>query len=150
MASTLTSGTLTVNIKEECILDGSDVGKARGYTPSSSVREFAHLFRKLTAAYLDLVEFKSSPTESGSQFDADQVKYVRITNLDNSDNVALAIHYGSSSVFSWLLRPGETFMMGNPLAAAFEAEGAPTRDITKIRARGISATPDVELIVGSE
>ena len=150
MASTLTSGTLTVNIKEECVLDGSDVGKVRGYTPSSSVREFAHMFRKLSAAYLNLVEFKSSPTESGSQFDSDQVKYVRITNLDGADNVALAIHYGSSSVFSWMLRPGETFMMGSPLSAVFEAEGVPNRDISKVMARGISATPDVELIVGSE
>jgi len=39
--------------------------------------------------------------------------------------------------------------MGSPLACAFEAEGAPTRDVNKIEARGISATPDVEVVVGS-
>ena len=150
MASTLASGTLDVNISESCVLGGRDVGNSTRQTPSSSVREFAHMFRKLTAIYLDLVEFEPSPSESGPQFDAAQVKYVRITNLDDSDSVALSIHYGSGPKFSWKLGPKQSFVMGSPLAAAFEGEGLPVRDVTKIRARGLSATPDIELVVGSE
>ena len=150
MASTLPDSTIATTITESRTTGSSVSITPHTYTPSSVIRELAHMYRKLSAAYTELLEFKSSPTESGSQFDLDLVKYIRITNLDNADNVALAIHYGpSGAVFSWLLRPGESFVMGSPLACAFESEGAPTRDVNKIEARGISATPDVEVVVGS-
>ena len=158
MASTLTNSTLTVTLTEKCIMDGTDVGKTRGYTVSTAIREFAHMFRNLAAAFQPLLEFKSTETESGSQFDADVVKYVRVTNLDDSAKVGLVIVYGSATAnpttetgrFTIQIGPLETWTMGSPLAYCFEGEGVPYRDVIALEARGLSgSTPDIEVVVGS-
>lgn len=158
MASTLTNSTLTVTLTEKCIMDGTDVGKTRGYTVSTAIREFAHLFRNLTAAFLPLLSFASTERESGVQFDADLVKYVRVTNLDDSAKIGLVIVYGDATVnpvtetgrFTVQIGPLETWMMGSPIDYCFEGEGVPYRDVIALEARGLSgATPDIEVVVGS-
>lgn len=122
---------------------------------SNQIREFAHLYRKVAAAYNLLLEFKSAPTESGVQFDSDNVQYVRITNLDDSADAALALVYGEQisgavGTFSQKLRAGESFIMGNPIDFCYEAEGAPQRDILQIKARGLDGeTPDLEIVIAS-
>ena len=156
MASTLADMTLTASVSETKTSGGTTTTFGKSRTISSTIREFVHLNRKLTAAFIPLVEFKSTPTESGVQFDADTTKYIRITNLDDSANASLALVYGEQiggavGTFSLKLGPGDTFLIGNPINWCFEAEGAPQRDLLSIEARGLdSATPDIEVVIGSE
>ena len=157
MASTLSNSSLTVTLTEKCIMDGSDVGKTRGYTVSTAIREFAHMFRNTPSnAFQPLLEFRSTETESGAQFDADLVKYVRISNLDDSAKVGVVIVYGTASTnteigrFTVTVGPLENWSMGSPLAYCFEGEGVPYRDVLSLEVRGLnSATPDIEVVVGS-
>jgi len=156
MASTLADMTLTASISETKTSGGTTTTFGKSRTISSAIREFVHLNRKVSGAFTPLVEFKSSPTESGVQFDADLVKYVRITNLDDSAKASLALIYGEQisgtvGTFSLSLGPGDSFVMGSPIEYCFEAEGAPQRDVLSIEARGLSsATPDIEVVIGSE
>ena len=156
MGSTLSDITLSSSIIETKTVSGNSSTFGKSRTVSTSIREFAHLNRKVTGAFVPLLEFKSTTTESGVQFDADLVKYVRITNLDDTASAALAIIYGEqgnppTGTISIKLEPRSSGVMGSPSNYCFEGEGVPTRDVQSIEARGIDgATPDIEVIVGSE
>jgi hypothetical protein len=156
MATTLQDSQVTVSISEEKLQGRTTGTTSKNHIASSSIREFIHAYRKISTGFTDLLEFKASPTESGAQFDADLVKHIRITNLDDSAEIGLAFVYGEQitgtvGTFTIKLRAGESFIMGNPIEWCYEVEGAPERDLLKIRARGLNlTTPDVEVVVASE
>ena len=156
MATTLQDSQVSITVSELKTQGTVSSTTSKNHTASSSIREFMHSFRKLPSAFTNLLEFKSAPTESGAQFDAAQVKHIRITNMDDTALASLALVYGeqisgSVGTFSINLGPGESFIMGNPINWCYEAEGAPQRDLLMIRARGLNGTePDVELIVATE
>lgn len=149
MASTLTSGTLTVNIKEECVLDGEDVGGTRGFS-ESSIRVYSRQFRKIVNAVANadiILTFTSSPTNR--DFDTEDVKYVRVTNLDDTNDLAVVLVAGGSN-YTFRIKPGHSFTMGSPNDYFKASEGTPDVDVTGIKAGYLSGSSiDIEVVVGS-
>ena len=133
MASTLTAANLKVKITEEVILNGKDQGGTTELT-IASIKDVSK--RIVTIAADDdatVLVFKSTTASADGALDKDTVKYIRITNLDDSNSVNISLQLDSGEDNSaadlsvtHLLEAGRSFMMGTPDEAVHADDDAAT------------------------
>ena len=136
MATTITNATLKVTVEEEISLNGQRQG-SKNVLRISDINEIYK--RILTCpANVDTTVFRSGVTVdvTDSSMDVQDVKYIRLTNLDssNSVNVNLQIDVtesgsGASAVnetATLLLAAGESLVMGTPhdSIAVYDTDGS--------------------------
>ena len=123
--------TLKVRIQEDILLDNQDYGSKRVFEISS----IANITKKMVSIASDddatVLVFKSTTATSDSALDLQNVKYIRITNLDssNSVNVSLQLDSGEDNSaadlsITHLLEAGRSFLMGAPDEAAHADDDA--------------------------
>ena len=123
--------TLKVRIQEDILLDNQDYGSKRVFEISSIV----NITKKIVSIASDddatVLVFKSTTAISDSALDLQNVKYIRITNLDssNSVNVSLQLDSGEDNSaadlsITHLLEAGRSFLMGAPDEAAHADDDA--------------------------
>jgi len=133
MASTISSANLKVKITEEVILNGRDQGGTTELT-IASIKDVSK--RIVTIAADDdatVLVFKSTTASADDALDKDTVKYIRITNLDDSNSVNISLQLDSDEDNSaadlsvtHLLEAGRSFMMGTPDEAVHADDDAAT------------------------
>ena len=133
MASTISSANLKVKITEEIILNGKDQGSSNTLT-IGSIKDVSK--RIVTIAADDdatVLVFKSTTASADGALDKDTVKYIRITNLDDSNSVNISLQLDSGEDNSaadlsvtHLLEAGRSFMMGTPDEAVHADNDAAT------------------------
>ena len=133
MASTISAANLKVKITEEVILNGRDQGGTTELT-IASIKDVSK--RIVTIAADDdatVLVFKSTTASADGALDKDTVKYIRITNLDDSNSVNISLQLDSDEDNSaadlsvtHLLEAGRSFMMGTPDEAVHADDGAAT------------------------
>ena len=121
MASTVSAANLKVKITEEVILNGRDQGGTTELT-IASIKDVSK--RIVTIAADDdatVLVFKSTTASADGALDKDTVKYIRITNLDDSNSVNISLQLDSGEDNSAadiqstiLLEAGRSFVMGTP------------------------------------
>ena len=121
MASTISTANLKVKITEEVILNGKDQGSSNTLT-IGSIKDVSK--RIVTIAADDdatVLVFKSTTASADGALDKDTVKYIRITNLDDSNSVNISLQLDSDEDNSAadiqstiLLEAGRSFIMGTP------------------------------------
>ena len=124
---------LTVTITESVTLNGG----ARGSTNTLTVSGVDDIYHRIVtvpsgAADTTLVAFTTAQTGRDGAVDRDNVKYIRITNLDGSNNAILnlqqrvdedAASVGDANA-GILLQPGKSFMLGGSKEMIAVAAGA--------------------------
>ena len=138
MASTISSANLKVKITEEIILNGKDQGSSNTLT-IGSIKDISK--RIVTIAADDdatVLVFKSTTASADGALDKDNVKYIRITNLDDSNSVNISLQLDSGEDNSaadlsvtHLLEAGRSFMMGTP-DEAVHADGDAATIVTAL------------------
>ena len=133
MASTISTANLKVKITEEVILNGKDQGSSNTLT-IGSIKDISK--RIVTIAADDdatVLVFKSTTASADGALDKDNVKYIRITNLDDSNSVNISLQLDSDEDNSaadlsvtHLLEAGRSFMMGTPDEAVHADDDAAT------------------------
>tara|TARA_R100001510_G_C7655674_1_gene214975 strand:- start:1746 stop:2210 length:465 start_codon:yes stop_codon:yes gene_type:complete len=112
--------TLTTTITEEIVLNGKDRGSSNVLS-IASVTEVLH--RIVTCpANVDttIASFQAAVNTSDGALDLDNVKYIRVTNLDSSNpiNLSLQIALGEDGApnasTTILIAAGRSFIMGSP------------------------------------
>ena len=141
MASTISAATLTVTTTESITLNGSNMG-ATNVLSVASVNEINQRVVSLDAAAVRTL-FEFGTTIGSGQFISANVKYIRVTNKDDTNGVSLNLESATSNCWVVVLA-GQSFML-SATTAAIEADddttiAAPTlQDIVKISAH--SANP---------
>ena len=124
MASTLTASTLTVKITESITLNGS----AQGSENTLSIGSIKQVQKRIVSCPANsettAVHFKQvvgAATKFDGALDVQDVKYVRLTNLDNSNSLTLSLQVevgeddsGADASASLLVEPGKSFVIGSP------------------------------------
>ena len=133
MASTVSAANSKVKITEEVILNGRDQGGTTELT-IASIKDVSK--RIVTIAADDdatVLVFKSTTASADGALDKDTVKYIRITNLDDSNSVNISLQLDSDEDNSaadlsvtHLLEAGRSFMMGTPDEAVHADDDAAT------------------------
>ena len=153
MASTLTAATMTVTITEAISLNGTD----QGATNTLSIASIAQLSKRTvqcTASQTTTVaSFAASVHTSVHAFDVDDVAYIRITNLDDTNALELAV-VGAATLYQVELAAGESHILGNPdLLMLAEADTNPSfgtmADIASLQVNPGGNEIDVEVFIAS-
>ena len=144
MATTVTASTLTVTISESYTLNGVSYGNTstKSYTSNGQV-----LQRILNVSTSDPAIIDFGASDAAGQVVVGDYKYFRITNLDDTNFITLALYNGADTFFYKLLA-GDTFvLMSNEMDAIDSSRtfGA-FADITQIKADADSSACDIEII----
>ena len=146
MASTVDSSTLTVRISEEIELNGKKLGNSNIHKITGINEPSERIVTALTTG-TTVVAFGAAA--AAGTFVKENVKYVRITNLDDTNFARLAIITDGTDVHVKV--PAlDSFILSTALAGAVADGGAVTFDnITSIKAWADTANVDVELFVAT-
>ena len=137
--------TLKVKLLEDIILSNQDYSSKRTFEISS----ISNIFKRIVTVAADddatVLVFKSTTAAADAALDLQNVKYIRITNLDSSNSVNISLQLDSGEdnssadlSMTHLLEAGRSFLMGAP------DEGAHTDDDS---ATIVTALTDLESII---
>ena len=150
MATTLSAATLTVTITESINLQGMNQG-ATNTLSLASIAEVSKRIVNVPALEVEIVAM--STAVAAGTFVESTVKYIRITNLDDTNPLELAV-VGAATLYQVELAAGESHILGNPDALMLaEADTSPSfgtmADIASLQVNPAGNAIDVELIVAS-
>ncbi len=95
MATTVTTQTLTVNIGESITINGTTYDQ----TVTKSIAGIGNVSKRIhtipAASTTTLATFASAGT--GANFDVEDLKYMRLTNLDDTENLILTLAFNATS-----------------------------------------------------
>ena len=121
--------TLNVTITEELTLNGADRGSTNTLSVASVTQVYHRIVTCPASVNTAIATFKSTTSVTGSagttasatSLDMEDVKYIRVTNLDdsNSVNLSLQVDAGENDTAAdesatLLLEAEKSFMMGSP------------------------------------
>ena len=162
MATTVSAATLTVTLTESITLNGLDFGEENTLTVASVVEVSSRIMNVDTSAARTLLSF-SSAVGTG-QYIVGNVKYIRITNLDNTNYAEIIIAredgsdgMGGSTYPGAILKleAGKSVMLGLPDGAfVASADGSSVAagdlgDISSISAKANTAAVDLQVFTAS-
>ena len=122
MASTISAATMTVSIKESITLNGQN----QGGTNTFSVASISEVYKRIVSCPANsettLAHLHSSVADGTlAPLDIDDVRYIRVTNLDDTTSVTLSLQSdvgeddsAADESASLLLEAGRSFVMGTP------------------------------------
>ena len=160
--------TLSVTINESITLNGRE----RGSEINLDIASITQVMQRIvslpadggsTATQTTIANFRTAVTTADSAMDDDDVKYIRVTNLDSSNNVHLSLQLAAdggadaSTKASVILEAGKSFLLGKAVGVAAVDDDLPTAtalgslvDLESIIAvNDNNADVDVEVFVAS-
>lgn len=122
MASTITAATLKVTIREDIRLNGVEQGGISVLNIGSINEVFKRIVSCPANSETTLAHFHSSVADGTlAPLDIDTVKYIRVTNLDDTTSITLSLQSdvgeddsAADESASLLIEAGRSFVMGTP------------------------------------
>jgi hypothetical protein len=160
MATTITAATLTVTITEEISLNGQDKGSTNTLT-ITSVTEVSQRIVEVPTSEITILSFQATNPGAGT-FDRADVRYIRLTNKDDTNHVVLVFTDDGSTEFILKLDAGKSFIWGcdnsggvvNNMLASGSAitvnSTAMAGDLVTISAIADTAACDLEIFVAGD
>ena len=109
MASTITSGTVTVKLTESVSLNGTDYGATNTLTIASVNEIQQRIVTVPNSTLVKLYDFNGIGTGYGS-YDRTALQYLRITNKDDTNTVSINIRGNATNC--WVeVEPSGSFML---------------------------------------
>ena len=113
MTSTVTAATLTVTLTEAITLNGYDQGSSNTIA-IADINEISK--RIVTATTAEATIILMSTAIAAGQFIEGDVRYIRITNLDDTNHVTLTFKNEDNAEFAVKLDKGQSFIYNGDLA----------------------------------
>lgn len=166
MASTITSATLTVTLTESISLNGSNQG-ATNTLSIGSINEVSKRIVTATTTEAGLLGFLSALSGVGVTankvgylagiLDDGDVRYIRITNLDDTNFISLTFRDEDNTEFRVKVDAGHSFIfpgdnaggLVDTMKASGSALSSGLADVVDITVDADTASVDVEVFVAS-
>ena len=151
MATTIPAATLTVTLTESLSLGGNNFGGSKELTVASITEAFKRVVRCMNSQTTTIATFSGNAFASANAIDLEDAKYIRVTNLDDTNDVEVAV-VGAATLYQVRLSAGESHILGAPddLMLA-EADTSPSfgtmADIASIQVNPAGNDVDVEIFV---
>ena len=148
MATTLTASTLKVSIEETITLNGVNHGSFNTYSVPS-INEVSRRIVNVPTSVKTIAEFSTSTIGPG-KFDSDDIRYLRVTNLDASNYITVGVASSTDTAYFKVLAGGSFVITDinvdtNTGGSAFSAFVR----VTGITAQANTGAVDVELFTAS-
>ena len=150
MATSVRNATLKVTIEEEITLNGVRQD-SENIVRISDINEVYKRIVTIPASEVTVVLF-STAVAAGTFIEGD-IRYIRLTNKDDTNYIILNIEGDSSTDFSVRLDPGASFLITSTNTSGVvdyaDISGATLEDLTGVKATANSAASDLEVFVAS-
>ena len=150
MATSVRNATLKVTIEEEINLSGVRQN-SENIVRISDINEVYKRIVTIPASEVTVVLF-STAVAAGTFIEGD-IRYIRLTNKDDTNYIILNIEGDSSTDFSVRLDPGASFLITSTNTSGVvdyaDISGATLEDLTGVKATANSAASDLEVFVAS-
>ena len=158
MATTVSNGTLKVTITEQCYLNGRNQGGSKTLS-ISDIDEISRRIITITTTESVIATFSAAAASAG-HYVAANVKYIRFTNLDDTnfitltfrnqdnDEVAIKVDAGQSFIFNGDNSNGMTAVF-NATQDADAASDTAFGSLTNIQADANTDSCDLEMVIAS-
>ena len=158
MASTITAATMTVTLTESITLNGKEQGSANTKT-ISSINEISKRILTITTNEATIATMSGAVASAG-HFNDSFVRYMRFTNLDdtnfltltftNDDNDEVAIKLDAGNSFMWFAdNSGGMVDVFNATQNADSGSDTDLEPITTIQADANTGNCDLEIFIAS-
>jgi hypothetical protein len=146
MATSIIPATLTVTITESVTLNGSDRGSTATLT-IANVAETDNRIVNVGTAEVDVIGFAAANAQGA--FVRTDVKYIRLTNLDDTNYVTLGVSKTGADTAFFKLEAGKSMIFGNDDIEVDASGGASSAfvEADNISAKANGAACDVEYFV---
>jgi hypothetical protein len=152
MATSITAATLTVTITESISLNGQDKGSTNELTVASVTEVSQRIVNVPTS---EVVVLAMGTAVAAGQFVEGDVKYIRLTNKDDTNHVTLVFRSENSNECAHKLDAGHSFIYGGDNSggvvdthdASASALTVSLDDLVDITAQADTAACDVEIFV---
>ena len=153
MATTVKAATLTVTLTESIVLNGVDQGGTQVHT-IASVTEVSRRIVAIPTSEVIILAMGATAPAAGTFVETD-VRYIRITNLDNTNHVTLTFRSEGAAEFAVKLDAGQSFIYNgdnsggvvDTMDADSSALTVSLEDLVDITALADTAAVDLELFV---
>ena len=160
MASTITAAAMTVTITENITLNG----QAQGGTNTFSVGSVNEIYKRIVTCVDDtdctIATFQTATNTSDGAIDLEDVRYIRVTNLDDTNPMNLSLQVaggedGTANMSSTILvEAGKSFIMGSAhdgIGVDDDDAGIVTslNDLESLLVDPLSENIDVEVFIAS-
>lgn len=151
MASTVTSATLTVTLTEKVNLNGMEQG-ATTQLSITDINEVHKVIMKCDGtSATTIVSFDTAP-DLGTLVKAN-VRYLRVTNLDDSNYAILRLTGAASTDLAVRLDPGASYLIVSSTSTGAvdyaDISGVALEDLTALTATSNTAAVDLEVFIAS-
>ena len=155
MTSTLTAATLTVKITESIDLYGKDQGGSTTLS-LSSINEISKRIVTVTTTEAEVVAMSTSAS-SGTFIEGD-VRYMRFTNLDDTNHITLTFKNENDDEFAVKLDKWQSFIYNGDISGgvvdtmdAIDGSGLTVSlgDLVNVTADADTASCDMEIFIAS-
>ena len=143
---------LVTTISETVTLNGSLRGSSNSVTTTSIVDVVERIVTCTHTQTTTIAVFAASPHTSAGAFDVDKTKYIRVTNLDLTNNIELAI-VTTNTNYQVTITGGNSHVLSLAEAVAIgETDTSPAfgilENITSLKVRPVTANDaQVELFI---
>ena len=143
---------LTTTLSESVTLNGAVRGTTNTVTTTGINNVYERIVTCTNAQTTYLASFDSNSYGSAVQLDLQDVRYIRVTNLDATNSLELAV-VGAATLYQVLLKAGQSHILcaADDVMLA-EADTSPSfgtmADLTSLQVKP-AATLDVEIFVAS-
>ena len=152
MATTITAATLTVTITEEISLNGQDKGSTNTLTVASVTEVSQRIVNVPTS---EVVILAMGTAVAAGQLVEGDVRYIRLTNKDDTNHITLVFKSENNNECSHLLDAGHSFIypgdnsggVVNTHDASASALTVSLDDLVDITAQANTAACDLEIFV---
>ena len=153
MASTVTAATLEVVISETLSLGGTEYGGTKTLSIGSINEVFKRIVKCVSSQTTTVATFSGDAFASANAIDVEDAKYIRVTNLDDTNPIEVAI-VGDATLYQVRLSAGESHILGSPEDLMLSEEDTSPSfgtmgDIRSIQVNPASNDVDVEIFVAS-
>ena len=152
MATTITAATLTVTLTEEITLNGQDKGSTNALTVASVTEVSQRIVNVPTS---EVVILAMGTAVAAGQLVEGDVRYIRLTNKDDTNHITLVFKSDNNNECSHLLDAGHSFIypgdnsggVVNTHDASASALTVSLDDLVDITAQANTAACDLEIFV---
>mgnify|MGYP003143487609 FL=1 len=160
MASTVTATTLTVTVTENISLNGTPYGGTNTTSIGSIKEVHKRIVRCIDDSDCTIATFQTATHTSDGAIDLENVRYIRVTNLDDANpmNLSLQVAGGEDGTPNMsttiLVKAGESFIMGTihdgiALSDANANIVTALTDLESLLVDPLSENIDVEVFIAS-
>ena len=145
--------TLTITLTESVSLNDREQGATNSFTVSNVDEVMKRIVTCPASATTTVATFATATSTSANAIDVNDCKYIRITNLDSTNSVELAV-VGAATLYQVALAAWQSHVLGSPdYLMLAEADTSPSfgtmADVASLQINPDSNAVSVELFIAS-